>query len=427
MNSVVSIVRGEEPEKMVREALDLLGGIKTIVSGHDALIKPNLGVWSTSAENIPKWLNRSFTTKPEIIVALIKELKKGGIADVSVAEGAVLDLDATAQFEDSGMKEMVEEAGGRVVDLDREKHTPVKAAENLTLEIPNSVLTTNNLINVPVMKTHLQTRLTLGIKNLKGTVSKISKRTMHRGNLERFLALLCKAVKPKLTIVDGLIGIEGLGPGAWGKPTKPGLLIAGIDPVAVDSVAATIMGHDPKEIEHIKIAWELRVGEMELNKIEIRGVPLEEAKHPFKPAPLGYKNIINRFVGIKGVRYFGWTPGAIGSECSGCVDILGGVLWAFRDDVKTPQKPLDIVVGPRDIPDGIGDNVLLYGNCQAKNKNRGVWVPGCPPNQRDAYLSICKMTLSRFTYVRTIIKRLFKGEKVNSLPEWKQYEQIAKS
>ena len=217
MNSVVSIVRGEEPEKMVREALDLLGGIKTIVSGHDALIKPNLGVWSTYAENIPQWLNRSCTTKPEVIVALIKELKKGGIADVSVAEGAILTLDATAQFEDSGMKEMVEEAGGIIVDLDRENHTQVKAAENLTLEIANSVLTTDNLINVPVMKTHLQTRLTLGIKNLKGTVSKMSKRTMHRGNLEQFLALLCKAVKPKLTIVDGLIGIEGLGPGTWGK------------------------------------------------------------------------------------------------------------------------------------------------------------------------------------------------------------------
>jgi len=420
MNNVVSIARGEEPEKMVREALDLLGGLKNIVSGYNAIIKPNLGVWGT--KSIPKFVNRWMTTKPEIVIALIKQLKEIDIDDVSVAEGSVLDLDATDQFKDSGVKEMVEGAGGRVIDLDREDHTKVKVAENLTLEIGKSVLNTDNLINVPVMKTHILTRLTLGMKNLKGTVSKMSKRMMHRGDLERSIALLCKAVRPKLTIVDGLIGIEGLGPGIWGKPRKPGLLIAGTDPVAVDAVTATIMGHDPREIEHIRIAWELGLGEIELDKIEIRGVPLQEAKHPFEPAQLGGHNIVKR-LGIKGIRYFGWTPGAIGSECSGCLDILTGVLWALRDDVATLQRPLDIVIGPRDIPDEIGDNVLLYGNCQAKSMDRGVWLPGCPPSHRDTYTSIGKMTLSRIAYTGTLIKRLFKGYKVKPLPEWERYKQ----
>ena len=421
MSGVVSVVRGEEPDKMVREALDLLGGLENIVSGKNALIKPNLGVWSTTGKNTPKWLNRSMTTKPEIVVALIKELKQIGIEDVSVAEGTILDEDATNQFKDSGMKEMVESVGGRVIDLDREDHTKVKI-ENLMLEIGESVLNTDNLINVPVMKTHVNTKLTLGIKNLKGVVSKASKRTMHRGDLERSIALLLKAVRPKLTIVDGIIGIEGLGPGSWGKPIKPRLLIAGTDPVAVDAITATTMGHDPREIEHIRIAWEMGLGEIDLDKIEIRGVSLREAKHPFEPSPLGAHNIV-KMLGVEGIGYFGWTPGAVGSECSGCLNILTGVLWAFRDDVAAPQRPLDIVIGPRDLPNEIGDNVLLYGNCQARNRNKGVWLPGCPPNRVNTYTAIGKMTLSKTTYTWTLLKRLFKGYKVKPLPHWERCKQ----
>ena len=106
-------------------------------------------------------------------------------------------MDATAQFKGSGMKEMVEAVGGKVIDLDRGIHTRVKVAENLSLEIGESILNTSNLINVPVTKTHLDTRVTLGIKNLKGIGSKESKRVMHRGDLERFLALLCARAFPR--------------------------------------------------------------------------------------------------------------------------------------------------------------------------------------------------------------------------------------
>ena len=341
--------------------------------------------------------------------------------DVSVAEGSPLNLDATSQFEESGMREMVESVGGNVIDLDRGDHIKVKIAENLDIEVGKPILDTDNLINMPVMKTHTMTRLTLGLKNLKGTIAKTSKRTMHRGNLEQSIALLCKAVRPKLTIVDGLVGMEGLGPAVFGKPIKPGLLIAGTDPVSVDAVTATIMGHDPKEIEHIRIAWELGLGEIELDKIEIRGIPIDEARHPFEPAQLGSQNVVN-MLGMNGIGFFSWTPGDIGSECSVCINTMLIALTAFHDDLASIQRPLDIVIGPSNIPDEIGDNVLLYGDCQARNKNGGVWLPGCPPSLRDTYASICKMSLSGITYFWALIKRLIKGNKVKPLPHWELYK-----
>jgi len=417
---VVSVVRGEEPDKMLREALDLLGGLENIVSGDNALLKPNLGTWVPKL--VPEFVNRWAATNPEIVAALTNELKKVGIMDVSVAEGSPLNLDATSQFEDSGMRELVESAGGKIIDLDRGDHIKVKLAENLSVEVGKPVLDTDNLINMPVMKTHTLTRLTLGLKNLKGTISRTSKRTLHRGDLERSIALLCKAVRPKLTIVDGLVGMEGFGPAVFGKPTKPGLLIAGTDPVSVDAVTATIMGHDPKEIEHIRIAWELGLGEIELDEIEIRGIPIDEARHPFEPAQPGNQNQVN-MLGMDGLRYFGWKPGDIGSECSGCVNTVLNSLAAFHDDVASIQRPLDIVIGPRNIPDEIGTNVLLYGDCQARNRNRGVWLPGCPPSMKDTYTSIGKMSLSGITYIWALIKRLIKGNKIKPLPHWELYKQ----
>lgn len=419
--SIVSIVRGEDPDRMVREALELLGELRSIVSGNNALIKPNLGVWGTL--NIPRWLNRSMTTKSEVIVALVRILKEVGIDDISVGDGAILDMDATEQLKKSGMKKIVEAVGGKVIDLDREGHTKVQVADNLTLEIAKSVLETQNLINVPVMKTHILTKVSLGIKNLKGVVSKESKKVMHRKDLEQSIAILCKAVRPKLTVMDGLIGIEGLGPGITGKPTKPGLLIAGTDPIAVDAITALVMGQEPKEVEHIRIAWELGLGEIEPDRIEVRGLPLEEAKYPFKPAQQGLHHIIQG-LGIKGIRYFGWKPGDVGSECSGCSDTLYGALWALKSDRATIQRPLDIVIGQEDVPTEIGDNILFYGNCQAKNRTRGAWQRGCPPTYMNAYISIARLTLSRPSYIWTLSKRLFKGYKVRPLPEWEDYRRL---
>jgi hypothetical protein len=321
------------------------------------------------------------------------------------------------------MRAMVEEVGGKVLNLDNGPHRRVKVADNLALEIAESVLKTDNLINVPVMKTHVQTKLTLGIKNLKGVVSPASKRVMHRGDLERSLAQLCNELKPKLTVIDGLIGMEGFGPAVFGKPKTPNLIIAGKDSVAVDAVTASIMGHDPNTIDHIVIAQELGLGEINPDNVEIRGTPLSEASHPFEPAQLGVHNVVKE-LGMDKIHYFG-TIGAAQSECTGCIDTLLNALIALNSDVESLRTPTDLVIGSRDLPENVGNNVLLYGRCQAKNKDHGTWLSECPPSIRDTYSTIAKMSLSRTEYLFALIKRLFKGTNVNPLPHWDQYKHIS--
>jgi uncharacterized protein (DUF362 family) len=415
----VAVVRGENPGEMVDEAIRLLGGLEGIVAGGDALIKPNMGAWISRI--VPVHVNRWATTKPEIVAALIRELKEAGVADIAVGDGAFLDQDTMEQFEESGMKAAVEAAGGTVIDLDKGNHVRVEAPNGFAYEISEPVLNTGNLIDVPVMKTHIQTKLTLGIKNLKGVVSKNTKRMMHRGDLHGTIAHLLGLVEPRLTVVDGTLGMEGLGPSVFGRPKRPGLIVAGTDTVAVDTVTATIMGHDPSTVDHIRIAGELGIGETDLTKIEVLGAALEEVMYPFEPARLGAQSLVES-LGFDGVRYHGWTPGLSGSECTGCIDTFMNALVALRDDVPGVQKPLDVVIGSRDVPEGVGDNVLCYGNCQAKNRDKGTWLKGCPPELKPTYMTLARMTQTTPSFILASIKRLIKGEKVKPLNEWAQKE-----
>jgi uncharacterized protein (DUF362 family) len=348
-------------------------------------------------------------------------LKETGLNNIAVADGAFLDQDTMEQFEESGMKAAVEAIGGTVIDLDNGSHAKVKDPMDFIYEIGDPVLNTKNLINVPVMKTHVQTKLTLGIKNLKGVVSKNTKRMMHRSDLDRMIAQLYGLVRPKLTIVDGTLGMEGLGPSVFGRPKIPGIIVAGTDTVAVDTVTATIMDHDPSTVDHIRIAGELGLGETDIDRIEIVEAPLDEVKHPFEPAQLGAHNIVES-LGFLGIKYHGWTPEYSGSECTGCIDTFMNALIALRDDVPRVQRPLDVVLGSRDIPDHIGENVLCYGNCQAKNRESGTWLQGCPSELQPTYMTLARMTQSRPSFVFALIKRLIKGERVKPFREWTQYE-----
>jgi uncharacterized protein (DUF362 family) len=421
MNAVVSITQGGSVEEKIGNAIDLLGGIENLIQGQNVLVKPNLGPWSVG--NIPAYVNQWATTKKETITALVKLLKDAGVAEVTVADGGFIGYDVTAQFKESGIKKAVEQAGGTVCDLDRGEFETRKLTDDTTAEISKTVLDADCIINMPIMKTHMWTKVSLGIKNLKGVISPNSKRDFHRKDVGTLLACLCREIGPRLTIVDGLIGYEGLGPVVFGKPKKMDIIIAGTDPVAVDAVAAAVMGHDAKDIDYIRIASELGLGEIDLDKIEIQGAGIEMVKQPFDPSPLGAHHMVN-MLGIDGLRYFGWEAGHVASECSGCIGNVAAALAAVRSDTDHIDRNIDIVVGPRDLPHDAGENLLLYGNCQARNKKQGAYLPGCPPNIKKTYGTIAKMSMTRKNYMTALTKRIFKGQKIKPLDFWEQYKYI---
>jgi len=211
--------------------------------GSRVLLKPNL---LTAA--VP---DRAVVTHPLVVKAAAEYvLKKGGRPQVSDSPG-------TGSFDrilaESGLREALK---GLDVDCRPFKTSvQVKVGEPFkTIEIAEDAVRAEVVINLPKMKTHSQMLLTLGVKNLFGCVVGLRKPEWHfrtgvdREMFARLLLAVCRAVNPAVTLIDGILAMEGQGPGKSGTPRELGLLIAGRDPAAVDMTACRVAGVDPDRV-----------------------------------------------------------------------------------------------------------------------------------------------------------------------------------
>ncbi|MCL6451298.1 MAG: DUF362 domain-containing protein [Acetobacteraceae bacterium] len=277
-------------KEMVQEAVDLAtGGIEHVVfPGDRVVIKPNI--------LFPVAIKWGICTDPRVIEALIMVIRERvKPVQVFVAENAAMNSSTMASFDAAGITQAARRAGAVLIPLE---HTSV-----VEVEIPKAkywvgdnpkvfraLLDADVVINVPKMKTHFQTcNVTLGLKNWNGILPFGPGRDCcqqqqqgHMVEMDQKFADLYRAVKPSLTVVDGIIGMEGQGPFA-GELVDMNLIIAGTDTVAVDAVAATIMGFDPLvDIGTTRICHHEGLGVADLARIEVVGRKVEEVRRPFK-------------------------------------------------------------------------------------------------------------------------------------------------
>ena len=166
--------------------------------------------------------------------------------------------------------------------MNREARIEVNIERPLELhqvEIAESVYDSTCIINVPTLKVHHLTLVTLSMKNLMGAI--LPKNIMH-GNINEKIVDLASIFKGKvkLNIVDGLIGAET--DEVQGSPVEMNLLIAGSDMVAVDAVSSAIMGIDPKKVKYLQLAEKCDLGVSSLDEIEVLGESIDEVKREFK-------------------------------------------------------------------------------------------------------------------------------------------------
>ncbi len=272
--SVVAVVRGDNPIQMVAEAIELCGGLKHLIrEGRTVVIKPNL----TSLRNGQVYPGE--TTDVRVGEGLIKAIKQAGNCRLSFAEG----LNGDRLWEVTGFSELARREGVALTNLAAGNFVPVKI-DGLAFQeyrFPEVVKNCDVFIDLPVMKTHRLTGISAGMKNLYGLLP--LPRDIHHGVAERILPDLVAIRKPDLVVVDALVSMEGQGP-LDGTSVVMNLVIAGRDIVAVDTVCAAIMGFDPGQVEHLNQAHAQGLGENDLKKIVIQGVPIEQVRRTFKPA-----------------------------------------------------------------------------------------------------------------------------------------------
>jgi uncharacterized protein (DUF362 family) len=370
----------EEIKKGLQNLIRKLGGLSRFVKpGQTVVIKPNV----VSDHGLKDGEYKGgIITDIRVVRALI-EILLPIAGKVIVAEGSSINRSETSKmFAHYGYDRLVEVDRDKVALVDLNKDEMVEKAipggkRMASRKIPLTLEKADVIISVPVLKIHFAAVASLAIKHLQGAVPPLEKYMTHFFGLWQNLVNIHHLVKPKLTIIDGLIGQEDFGP-VSGTPKKMDLFIGGTNPVAVDSVAMRIMGLDPLTSPPVWMAYMQGMGPLEDERITVVGPGIEEVASPFRQPEIDLTG--GKDITIHADR-----------ACPGCKGYLHFVLSKLRRaDPRDPgrllmdrpfDKKVNIFLGPAG--DGImkpEERNIFMGMCQQHHEKIGVHLPGCPPH-----------------------------------------------
>lgn len=262
-------IKGGEPDSMFDKAIESLGGMKAFVKkGQKVVLKPNIG-WDVPPE-------RAGNTNPVLVKRIVQQCYEAGAKEVYVFDNTCDDWKRC--YSNSGIERAVKDAGGKIVSGDSERYyqqVDVKKGKKLTsTKVHELILDSDVFINVPILKHHSSTDLTIAMKNLMGNVW--DRGYWHRNNLHQCIADFTSFKKPDLNIVDAYYVLKRNGPRGVSKGDVVLMKsqIISTDIVAADAAAAKLFGTDPEDISYIKLAAEMKLGIMDLSKLNINRIIL---------------------------------------------------------------------------------------------------------------------------------------------------------
>ena len=263
-------IKGGEPDTMFDEAIKQLGGIKNFVKKNQkVLVKPNIG-WDAVPE-------RGANTHPKLVERVIKHCFDAGAKDVYVFDHTCDDWKRS--YANSGIEKAVKDAGGTIVTGGSEgmyQEVSINAGKSLTkAKVHELVLDSDVFINMPILKSHSSTKLSLCMKNMMGVVW--DRGYWHRNDLHQCIAdYATYNKKPTLNIVDAYYMMKQNGPRGVSTADvavmKSQILCTNM--VVADAAAAKMFGMEPDDVSYIKIADSMGVGKMDLSKLNIKRIIL---------------------------------------------------------------------------------------------------------------------------------------------------------
>jgi uncharacterized protein (DUF362 family)/Pyruvate/2-oxoacid:ferredoxin oxidoreductase delta subunit len=292
----ISIVRCadyalEGVQEALKQALAPLGGVEAFVRPGEVIgLKPNVLLGSDPAQAI--------ITHPAVLAAVALSVKEAGATPVVVespGSGVVPSRRVLERvFRRSGYVEVADLYGFQL-NLDTEwEGVPLPGGQVIKrVEMIKSVLQVDGVINLPKFKTHAFMIFTGATKNVFGVIPGLTKVGYHGKfpQRERFAGMLldvASLVRPRLSIMDAVVAMEGKGPGTGGTPRPMGLLLAGVDTVAMDSVCCAIAGFDPVAVPVLSVARERGLWSGRVADVPTHGVPVSElVLRDFQPPAKG--------------------------------------------------------------------------------------------------------------------------------------------
>ena len=272
--SEVYILRNKNFLSLRREFVRVLGKFNFAERGERIVLKPNV--------SSPLPSSTGATTDVRVVEIVARYLKRMGVEPV-IMEAPIQIYDFEETMGITGFRKMCEDLGIDLINPEEDKKVRVSIGDE-DIHLPETLLDADGIVNIPKLKTHTLTGVSLGMKNLKGFLTREGRRRFHSKNIHLLIALLNEKLlhKIRLSVMEGIVGMEGPGP-THGRPVKGDLLIVGDNNISVDMVACKILGVDFHSVEQISYAMERNLPGSDFEKIRIFGeMPLLKFEIPLR-------------------------------------------------------------------------------------------------------------------------------------------------
>jgi len=332
-----------------------------VARGDRVLLKPNL------VHTMPYEGNDM--TSPAVVEAVARYCLDCGASKVIIGEGPGSYQPKSRLrecFTRPGITKIAEKLGIEWVLFDEHEFRVFRNVSDCTpkeFRVTEYAFNCDKLINLPVLKTHYLTTVTLAMKNLKGCLKWEDKQKFHNPDLHRAIVELNKIVRPSFNIIDATSWKEG----------SQKLLIAGSDIVAVDAVGCALMGIDPLEVRTVTLGALAGLGNCDITGIEIVG---EDLRHLKLKVQLPQEKLRQYFPLLE-------ITGA-DKACSGCIfPLISGLLRMGERGINL-KRPLRICLGKNPVI-STGKRFLTIGDCTETTDQLDNHIVGCPPDREGLY------------------------------------------
>jgi uncharacterized protein (DUF362 family) len=258
----ITEVKGEL-KRSVLKCLEFINWRENIRKDSVVFVKPNF--------TFPRY-KEGVTTSPELLRCLLEIVRnRSSVVIVGESDGGNHSFKAEEAFRSHGMYDMCKEVGVELVNLSTLPSKFVESeiqSKKVKVQLPKMILEkVDCFTSVPVLKVHVMTGVSLGLKNLWGCYSD-TMRCLYHQNLDHKLALMAKVLNPKVTVIDGLYALDGHGP-MFGEPVKLNLILGSNNVVIADTLGAMIMDVPLKKAKHILMAEKEGIGTTNLENAKV--------------------------------------------------------------------------------------------------------------------------------------------------------------
>jgi len=422
----VSLVKFDGSLGSLRRAIELCDGFEKLNKNDRVLIKPNN---CFRHKIMPPY---GMVTTSKVIDGVVQLLLEYGCKDISIGEGAIIGIFDELEpytkrgFKGTGIEKIAKKYGIKLIDFNQGPFHELDLG-GVKVQVSRAALETDFLINVPVLKTHFQAKVSLGYKNLKGCLSKDSKRRFHISKrLDSLICLLNEAIKSDLVIIDGIYMLEKGPETLVGVAHRKDLIIASPDVFECDVVGATVLGIDPAQVDHLRESAQRHGRSFDISTIRIKGEDIESLKEQLEWRFEPDKELLTpaKITGLSAPH-----PGQ--TLCSACGATLALALSIFgKDNPGMDFGGAALYYGLGLKPKRDTQKVFLYGDCSIRS-NKSLQsvtkIEGCPPTLTKTLLALMKSLLNSPRMFRMLLPRAMKligirlGVYQEIFPRWERY------